>query len=94
VNANLIVIKKSFANLEGTKGHSIPGEILPPNFGDQLHTILILIPQLFDGFSPGLNCSFCLFGEFATLRLMLAALLLLEVLLDVGALFVLGKHAK
>ena len=92
--ANRTVIKKSFTNLEGTKGHSIPGEILPPYFGDQLHTILILIPKLFDGFGPGLNCRFGLFGQFATLRLMLAAFLLLEVLLDVGAFFVLGKHAE
>lgn len=31
---NKIVIKKSFTNLEGTKGHSIPGKILPPYFGN------------------------------------------------------------
>ena len=92
---NIIVIKKSFTNLKGTEGHTIPREVFPPYFGHQLHAILILIPKLFDGFCPGLNGSFCLFGKaLATLRLVFAALFLLEVFLDVCALFVLGKHTE
>lgn len=91
---NSTVIKKSFTNFEGTKSHSIPCKILPPYFRNQLHAILILIPKLFDSFSPSLNCCFCLLGNLTTLRLVFAALFLLEIFLNVCALFVLGKNTK